>query len=246
MNYTNDPLQLGSTGRAVTFLQTRLGMTASGTFDAGTQAALIAAQTGAGLTVDGVYGPLTNAALTGRHPETFDAVAQGIDIEPKALQALVAVETAGSGFHLIGLPKILLERHYVYRLATPAQRAELPADICNATPGGYVGGLGEWSRFDRVAAVDADLAICSCSWGLAQVMGAQCDRFNLTPNDFMMQQALDEDAQIMFMGRFIAANPGLRSALAAKAWVEVARLYNGPNYAANAYDTKLAAAYAAL
>jgi hypothetical protein len=246
MNYTSAPLQLGATGRPVQFLQARLGVATSSVFDAATQAALIAAQTKAGLTSDGVYGPLTNAALTGRHPETFDAVAQGIDVESKALQALVTVETAGSGFHPIGLPKILLERHYVYRLATPAQRAELPADICNATPGGYVGGLGEWSRFDRVASVDADLAIRSCSWGLAQIMGAQCDRFNMAPNDFMMQQALDEDAQIMFMCRFIAANAALRLALANKQWATVALLWNGVIFRENSYDTKLAAAYAAL
>ena len=244
MIYTNDPLKLGASGRAVTFLQARLGLMPHGVFDAVTDETLKRAQSAARLVADGIYGPVTNAALTVAHPQTLTAVANGIAVEPRALQALVSVEAAGRGFYATGLPKILLERHYVYRQATAAQRQQLTPDVCNATPGGYLGGLAEWSRFDKVAAVDVNLAIESCSWGIAQIMGIQCQRFNVAPATFMLQQATDEDAQLMFLGRFIQANASLLAALRAKNWPQVARLYNGAGYLANQYDAKLAAAYA--
>ncbi len=246
MIYTNDPLKLGASGRAVTFLQTRLGISMHGVFDAVTDDVLKRAQSAAKLAPDGIYGPATNAALTVAHPATLAAVAEGIAVEPKALQALVTIETVGRGFYGTGMPKLLLERHYVYRQATAAQRQQLPADVCNPAPGGYVGGLAEWARFDRVAAVDVNLAIESCSWGIAQIMGIQCQRFNLSPATFMLLQATDEDSQLMFLGRFVQANAALHDALRTKNWPEVARLYNGAGYAANHYDTKLAAAYAAI
>jgi len=245
MNYANTPLVLGASGRPVTFLQSRLGATVSGVFDAVTHEALQRWQSAAGLVADGVYGPLTNAALTTLSADAVNTVAGTLAIDPKALQALLTVETVGHGFYANGLPKILLERHYVYRLATPAQRAELTADICNPTPGGYVGGLGEWSRFDRVAAVDINLAVRSCSWGIAQIMGDNAATFLLTPAAFALQMARDEDTQVMLLGEFITHNDELHDALTLLDWDNVAKLYNGANYAANNYNGKLAAAYAA-
>ena len=40
--------------------------------------------------------------------------------------------------------------------------------------------------------------------------------------------------------RFIQADPRVLRALRGKDWAAFARIYNGPNYAANKYDTKLA------
>lgn len=246
MIYTNDPLALGATGRAVTYLQYRLKVSPGGDFDAVTHDALVAAQRATGNTPDGIYGPMTNAALTMGHPAKVTAVAATLSVDDKALSALLRVETAGRGFYTNGLPKILLERHYVYRLATDAQRALLPSDVCNPVAGGYSGGLAEWSRFDVVAAVSQDLAIQSCSWGIAQIMGAQCALFNMSSALFMLQHVIDEDTQIAFLGRFIGANGALRTALQQYDWTDVARLYNGPAFAENQYDQKLAAAYASM
>lgn len=244
MTYDTKPLTQGSSGRAVTFLQARLGVPTTGTFDAVTRAALMSAQTHANLTADGVYGPITNGAMTRHGPTAFASIAQALRVEPQALAAVVSVETSGAGFYANGLPKILLERHYVYQLATLEQRSRLPAGVCNLDAGGYAGGVAEWDRFELVAAVDLGLAIQSCSWGLGQLMGANWKLLGYrTPQAFMMAMADTEDAQLMAMGQFIQANPGMRTALSICDWAAFARAYNGPNYALGRYDAKLAFAY---
>jgi peptidoglycan hydrolase-like protein with peptidoglycan-binding domain len=57
-------LRIGSTGDAVRWLQTRLGLTSDGEFGQRTDAAVKAFQTSCGLTADGLVGPRTWAALT--------------------------------------------------------------------------------------------------------------------------------------------------------------------------------------
>jgi hypothetical protein len=240
-------LSLGSTGRAVSFLQARLGVTVTGTFDGPTDAVLRRHQVSKGLKVDGKYGPATNRALTAYTPAELGAISD-FGIDAGAFRALIAVETTGYGFLDDGRPKILLERHYVYRLATQAQRDKLPPDLCYPTAGGYgAGAENQWDRFEKVAAVDLGLAIQSCSWGIGQVMGSHFHDLGFTsPADMMGKAALDESEQLEQMARFIVTTNGLRDALNAHDWAKVARTYNGPAYAGNAYDTKLAAAFKAL
>lgn len=55
-------LGMGSTGKEVTDLQTRLGVPATGTFDQKTKDAVVALQTKLGIKADGAYGPQTKAA----------------------------------------------------------------------------------------------------------------------------------------------------------------------------------------
>lgn len=241
---TIQPLNMGSRGRAVAFLQSRLGVAADGIFGVHTDAALRAWQTPHLGYSNGVYDAGSNRAMTRRTPADILHTAQVLAADPKALQAVLSVETSGAGFYDNGLPKILLERHYVYRLATDAQRAALTQDVCSPTPGGYAGGLAEWDRFEKVATIDVDLATRSCSWGLPQIMG---DNFAaagaLTVSQFRIAMALDEARQLDAMGAFIKSNPAMLTALQTKDWAGFARRYNGPNYSINKYDVKLAGAY---
>jgi hypothetical protein len=242
-------LKLGSTGRAVGFLQARLGVIPTGTFDAGTVTMLKAAQLARGLTADGVYGPLTNAALTGHTDANVKAAAALIGLTLPEFGAVLMTETGGAGFLSDGRPKILLERHYVYRLAPSSVAGKLPADICSPTPGGYVGGVGEWDRFERVAAVAGiEIAVRSCSWGMGQIMGDAYKQLGYgTAAAFMADAAKNELTQIAQFAHFLeTANIALLPAIRAHQWATVARIYNGAGYLANSYDTKLAAAYTQL
>jgi peptidoglycan hydrolase-like protein with peptidoglycan-binding domain len=60
---TSETLKKGSTGPSVAKLQEALGVTADGSFGAGTETALKAWQTKNGLPADGVAGPKTLAKL---------------------------------------------------------------------------------------------------------------------------------------------------------------------------------------
>lgn len=232
--------------RAIAFLQNRLGLAPTGLPDGGTtEATLRAWQARNGLKADGIYGPLTNKAMTGRTAGTLELIAKDYGLDAKAFAAIVQVETTGAGFLDDGRPKILLERHYVYRQATQAERNALPADLCYPTPGGYKGGAAEWDRFETVAQVSLDLAIQSCSWGLGQIMGANWKTIGeVSAQKMMWRAAIDEFKQLTQMGAFILTKPGLKTALNAHDWATVARIYNGP--AQQGYDTKLAAAFKAL
>lgn len=234
--------------RAVTFLQNRLGLPPSGVWNDAARAALKVWQATNGLKADGVYGPITNKAMTVRAPTAVANVAKTYALDAKAFAAIVTVETSGAGFLDDGRPKILLERHYVYRLATGPQRDALTADVCYPTAGGYgAGGANQWERFEKVAAVDLDLAIQSVSWGLGQVMGANWKTIGAaSPQDMMWDASQDETRQLAQMAAFILTKTGLKAAINAHDWPTVARLYNGPNYATGQYDVKLAEAFKAL
>lgn len=249
------PLIVGASGRAVVFLQARLGLAQSGQFDAGVATALRQWQEAHGLTPDGVYGAQTNAAMTARGASDVADIAARLNVDEPAFTAVLQVETGGNGFIGDGRPRILLERHYVWARTSPAQRVLLGASECNPTPGGYAKGAdadaraaGEWVRFERVAAVcgDAVAAQC-CSWGIGQVMGANYGVCGFTDAaGLMFASALNEYAQLDVMARFIGAQPGMLGALRAHQWAAFARAYNGPNFAINQYDTKLSDAYGNL
>jgi len=232
--------------RAVSFLQDRLGLPVTGKeTPALAQAVAKWQQQTPGLKADGIYGPITNRAMTGRGAGVVKMVAQGFGLDSQAFQALIDVETSGSGFLDDGRPKILLERHYVYRLATLAQRAALPASVCYPTAGGYgAPGANQWDRFEIVAAVDLDLAIRSVSWGLGQVMGDNWKTIGeQSAQDMMWRAGIAESKQLEQMAAFITTKAGLKAAINAHDWLAVARMYNGP--AQQGYDAKLTVAYAA-
>src|ERR1700739_2144684 len=92
-------LKLGSTGRAVTFLQQRLNnVPVTCMYDSATQAAVRSWQAAHGLASDGIFGPATCAAMTTLPPSTLTVWAGQFGIEARALQAVVQVETSGAGF----------------------------------------------------------------------------------------------------------------------------------------------------
>lgn len=166
-----------------------------------------------------------------------------LGVNEGAIRAVVSVETNGSGFLADGRPKILFERHWFYKL-TPLPVSKTRPDLSNSKPGGYLGGMKEWSRLDAAIAFDRTAALKSTSWGLGQIMG-----FNYAAagygevESFVTAMHESEGKQIEAMCLFIISNPQMHRALRDCRFSDFARFYNGPAYRQNAYDTKLAAAY---
>lgn len=178
--------------------------------------------------------------------EDVERCARTLNVPIAALRAVVAVESAGSGF-VTGTeyPRILFEGHVFHRLTDGAFEVERP-DLCHPrwTKQHYQGGRGEYDRLLDAIELAADAALMSCSWGLGQVMGFNhrlCGFEHI--DDFVNAMAVDEGRQLEAMCGFIKAN-GLDDELRGQAWADFAHRYNGPGYKANAYDTKLAAAFA--
>jgi hypothetical protein len=161
------------------------------------------------------------------------------------LQTIREVEAAGKGFLPDGRPKILFERHKFSEFTGRVFNVSHP-DISSPIRGGYKGGTGEWARFDKAQKLDREAAIKATSWGAGQVMGFHYkDLGFITPQEFLNANFKDEASQFDIMLRFITSpkNRGMYLALKEKDWATFAKLYNGPKYAENEYDTKLANAF---
>jgi hypothetical protein len=176
------------------------------------------------------------------------------DLELADVQTVFEVEAAGNGFLSNGHPKILFERHW-FSTYTNKVYDKIHPDISGPYKGPkhqsyYKGGLGEWARFDKASKLNGqktrDAAIMATSWGAGQIMGFHYKDLGFEqPQDFLNQNFKGEAEQFEIMLRFIALpkNEAMYLALKGKRWADFARLYNGPQYAKNKYDTKLAAAY---
>lgn len=257
-------IKFQNTGEDVRFLQKLLGehgfkVEQSGTFDEATRQAVIEFQKKHQLDADGIVGYRSWESLifTGRKAnerlseEEFSLVAKLLDVETAALKAVQEVETGGrGGFFAPGKPAILFEGHIFWsqlkkRGIDPSLIVKGNEDILYPKweKGHYKGGLGEYERLEKARAIHREAADASASWGMFQVMGfnyAACDEASVA--SFVEAMTKSELHQLILAGRFIK-KAGMLPALQSKDWAEFAKRYNGPAYAQNKYDEKMASAY---
>lgn len=183
--------------------------------------------------------------------DDFRVVAMLLDCEVAALKAVQKVETGGrGGFFAEGKPAILFEGHIFWnqlkkRGIDPQSHVTGNENILypkwDRTK--YFGGIREYERLEKARAIHREAADASASWGMFQIMGfnhKSCGEESV--GSFVDSMCESESKQLILSGRFIR-QAGMLPALQAKDWKEFARRYNGPAYAQNKYDEKLAAAY---
>lgn len=263
-------LQHGDRSQDVRILQQRLNLAGASLFVDGwfgdtTESAVRAYQSKKGLVADGIAGSKTLTALTGTdcsallRNATLTTGAERLGVELATILAVNEVESLGAGFLDNGKPKILYERHIMYRqLARPrspeddiialrAHADDLAAsqpNLVNARAGGYAGGTAEHQRLAHARLIDDTCALESASWGAFQIMGFHAVRLGYSSvQDFAACMAKDENEQFEAFVRFLEADPALLKALKAKKWAVFAKRYNGPDYQRNLYDIKLERAY---
>lgn len=258
----NNPaaLRAGSTGASVTVLQQRLAragysVSTDGHFGPATEAAVRAFQRDRGQVMDGVAGPRTQAALQGQPDpraltqRDIDTAAATLDCDPAAINAVIEVESPSGGFLPDGRVAILFERHVFWRelVKQGINPADLhaPESICSQKRGGYVGGAGEYPRLSQAAAIEPGAAHAACSWGRFQIMGYHAEALGYDSAQNMARRfAIGEAEQLRAFVAFVQLDADLLKALRARKWPAFAKIYNGPAYAENLYDAKLARAYA--
>jgi hypothetical protein len=178
------------------------------------------------------------------------AAAAELEVEPRALDAVARVESAGSGFLEPGVPTILFEGHVFWRelkkagIAPEAFAAAHPSIVYPKwDKARYLGGKKEYDRLREAEGIHRTAALRSASWGAFQIMG-----FNYAACGFADVEAFVEAHKSSAAGQLRALGAFLRSQRLAgflrdKNWAEFARRYNGPGYLQNRYDEKLHAAY---
>lgn len=183
------------------------------------------------------------------------------NIDPAQILGMGEVESAGKTGskislddpnlgHLNGdMPIIRIEGHYFYRLLSPSKRAvAVSLGYADKKVGGVANPKKQQARYARLAKmanIDFDASIESCSWGIGQVMGEHWPKLKfISARDFYSYLTTAEDpagAQLDIMVRFIILNH-IDKYLRAKDYQGVAYRYNGAGYKANNYDTKIAEA----
>jgi Putative peptidoglycan binding domain./Protein of unknown function (DUF3380). len=176
--------------------------------------------------------------------EGLAAAAEVIGTRQAEIWTVLGVETVGVGFLSDRRPLILFERH-VFSDRTGGRFDAIHPDISATRPGGYgPPGAAQHHRLTKAIALDRSAALESASWGIGQVMGHNARNLGYGSAAAMVAEMVEsEDNQLLAMARFIACRPACRRALIAHDWATFARLYNGPGYARNRYDVRLAEQY---
>lgn len=193
--------------------------------------------------------------FTDDHVKMIAAAAKGAGIDPASMLAVVECETNGSPFEVDGkTPRLLYERHVAYRHAkkTGASWLKRFTDAGLAIP--------KWSRstqykdqgssalrlalIARAREIHEEIANASASWGWAQSMGENGPELGFESATALVEYMTEGGlpAQIDVMIREIKSKK-LTGAMNSQDFTTFARKYNGPGYAANAYDTRMAAAH---
>lgn len=172
-----------------------------------------------------------------------------LNVDIAAMRAVIEVECAGQGFLADGRPAILYEAHVFHRQTKGAHASAHDRSGVRLSSPTWdrrlygAAGRHQWHRLEDAAALDWDAAHKACSWGLGQILGTNhASAGHPRIADFV--EAMKESAgkQLDAMVSFLRSNR-LDSPLRRHDWAAFARGYNGPGYAVNKYDTKLAAAY---
>ena len=172
------------------------------------------------------------------------AAATHAGVDPTVLWSVVVVETSGCGFLPDRRPTILFERH-IFSTRTGG-RFDAAHPGISGPAGGYQPGAHQYERLEKAIACGRRAALESASWGLGQVMGFNATSAGFRDAEHMVAQMMhSENEQILGMVRFMRTT-GMHAALQRRDWTAFARRYNGPDFAQNRYDEKLAATHSSL
>lgn len=177
-------------------------------------------------------------------------------IDPALILAVIEIECPRPPFEADGVtPRFLFERHVFWKqlkkhdpeLLPDAERKGLAHKDWRRTTQYKDQGTskGRMHLLKEAIGVNMEAAYASCSWGLGQIMGFHAAKlgYGTATQMFTQMRAGGIHAQLEIMWAYMEAVPGLIDALKAGDWEKFAKGYNGPAYAQNDYDTRLASAF---
>lgn len=197
----------------------------------------------------------------------LEQAALAAGFEPRAIRAVIQVETNGSGYDkttgylLIQfepswfrrlLPKTVTQAiaaasTAVARQTATAEQTALVQDWVITQTNLIEGQVKERLAFDAASRIDAHTAHLATSWGLGQIMGFNHPACGYATAEDMIEAFRQSEAnQLAGILLFIKGRALMARALKKKDWGVFAYYYNGAGYKANNYDKQLAKAYASL
>jgi hypothetical protein len=172
--------------------------------------------------------------------------ARTLETSVAVIQAVCEVEAPGGGFLDDRRPKILFEAHVFSRITKGRFDRSHPMLSSPSWNRSLYGREGAWQheRLGSAIALDRSAALKSASWGKFQVLGKNHAMVGFSDvESFVKAQCESERRHLEAFVNFVQI-AGLADELRGRDWAGFAAGYNGAGYAANAYDLKLAAAFA--
>jgi len=159
------------------------------------------------------------------------------------IKAVAEVESNGGGFNSNYTPKILFEGHWFHRLTDGKFTNLINRNISYPRWVRTFYNENQHKRLQKAVKLDRDSALKSTSWGKFQIMGFNYDKCGFRHvQEFVNAMFESERAQLgAFVNFIISMN--LDDELRSHDWARFAYFYNGPGFAKNKYDLKLANAY---
>jgi peptidoglycan hydrolase-like protein with peptidoglycan-binding domain len=169
-----------------------------------------------------------------------------IGVGEDELHAFMQVEAAGSGFDAAGRPKMLFEPHVLYRLLGKGAKRDAAVSAGLAYPkwGMKPYPKDSYPRLVKAIAIDETAALMAASWGLTQILGENHRDAGYTSPQAMVAAFMASEANHLEATVRLLVAWKVDDDLRAHRWPVIARTWNGPGYKQNAYDTKMAAAFA--
>lgn len=161
-----------------------------------------------------------------------------LQCSPSVVQAIAQIESLQKPFWKPDHPVIRIERHWWKKRAYEGARKRI--DELDPLNGGPDDQDIRWENFEYLFGFDPDAAVGCTSFGAFQFMGfnhAACGFAD--PVSFLAGMRKGAGAQTAAFVRFVESSPALHRAIRSRAFVEIARHYNGPRYDRNQYDVKL-------
>lgn len=172
--------------------------------------------------------------------QDYKEAAQFLGCDVPTIKAVAKVESLNSGFYRNGEPKILFEGHIFHKLTNGKYSTSENADISYPKWKTRYYRYNQHKRLQKAVKLDRDAALKSASWGKFQIMGFnhKLAGFN-TLQEFVNAMYRSEKEHLKAFVNYVK-NRHLDDELRNHDWVRFAYYYNGPGFAKNRYDEKLA------
>jgi hypothetical protein len=195
-----------------------------------------------------------------------------LEIESSGCPFLTSNSITPMGIDVSGFPTIQFEGHVFWKYLSSLAKPESQPGAIYQNPQHFLDSSGtpltkerllpilyksfsktytlkpiyEWDQLLLARSIDVDVANMSASWGAFQIMGFNFKQSGMPSIKEFVDKSHTIEGQFELFVNLLSNDAITCKALRRKAWTSFARRYNGPGYAANKYDTKLAAAYARL
>ena len=165
----------------------------------------------------------------------FEEAAHRLGCEWEFIAAVAIKESRRLGFADDGRPIIRFEPHLFNRITDNRFVPEHGEMIRRA----FSRQADRWTHFAQVYALDPEAALRSASFGMFQVLGDNYPQMGMAnAHDYVAALARSEKDQLAAFEAYVRRR-NLLDEMRDKNWAGFARVYNGPAYQQNQYDTLL-------